>query len=224
MIQQFKKIKYIIHKPKKIQKKHPLLIMIHGYGSNEKNLFFLFKKYIPSNFFIISLRGLYEIHNNNHQGYHWYNINTKKSTKIEIDHNQMIKSKKQIIKFIKNIFIKYHNIDENKIWLCGFSQGAFLSNIIGLNKKYNIKYVISISGFILSNYIKNIIYNKETKFLITHGVYDKTISINIIKKFTSFLKKNTIQYLFKTYKQNHEINQKNYYDIIKWMLKNNIRE
>jgi len=50
--------------------KSPLILMIHGYGSNEQDLF-SFSRAIPENFTIISLRGDIEFQYNE---YAWYNI------------------------------------------------------------------------------------------------------------------------------------------------------
>ena len=50
--------------------KSPLIILIHGYGSNEKDLFSLID-YLPKEAYIISLRGPIELFNNS---YAWYDI------------------------------------------------------------------------------------------------------------------------------------------------------
>ena len=50
----------------------PLVIMLHGYGSNEDDLF-SFANHIPGNYKIISLRAPYSLP---FGGYSWYDINS----------------------------------------------------------------------------------------------------------------------------------------------------
>ena len=61
---------HLVRKSNLKNNKSPLLLMIHGYGSNEQDLF-SFSRAIPENFTIVSLRGDIEIQYN---GYAWYNI------------------------------------------------------------------------------------------------------------------------------------------------------
>ena len=51
-----KKLKYLINKPVSNQNKLKVIFLLHGYGSNEEDLYSL-KEIIPSNYVIISFRG-----------------------------------------------------------------------------------------------------------------------------------------------------------------------
>ena len=73
-----------IHKKSNLENSpSPLLLMVHGYGSNEQDLF-SFSRAIPEKFTIVSIRGDIEIQYN---GFAWYNItidfNGKKSYDIK---------------------------------------------------------------------------------------------------------------------------------------------
>ena len=50
-----KKLKYLINKPISNQNNLKVIFLLHGYGSNEEDLYSL-KEIIPSNYVIISLR------------------------------------------------------------------------------------------------------------------------------------------------------------------------
>lgn len=86
-------IKHIIKKP--INKKNypPLFLMIHGYGSNEKDLFSLHKD-IPEKFFIISIQGIYPM---SKEKYSWYNINFQDQKNLSIFHRLKIQLKKYLL-------------------------------------------------------------------------------------------------------------------------------
>ena len=58
-------------RPSCLQKKAPLLILLHGYGSNENDLF-SFADELPKELCVIALRAPHDIQPN---GYAWYAIN-----------------------------------------------------------------------------------------------------------------------------------------------------
>ena len=52
---------HIIREAKTSNEKAPLLILLHGYGSNEEDLF-SFASELPEEFFIVSVRAPYDLH------------------------------------------------------------------------------------------------------------------------------------------------------------------
>ena len=61
-------------------KSSPLVLMIHGYGINEDDLF-SFASDLPENYKIISLRAPYSLP---YGGFSWYDINLDNSSNIKI--------------------------------------------------------------------------------------------------------------------------------------------
>lgn len=210
------KIKYIIKKPYKKIKKPPLFLMLHGYGSNEKDMLHLTNK-IPSNFFIISLRGIYSLP---FGGYSWFKINFSEKKNPNINIKEAIISQKKINNFIKKAVLKY-NLDFNNIWICGFSQGAILSYSIAFNN--NFKKIIILSGFLHEKFYLNKKINnlKKTEFFISHGINDEIIPIDWARKSKIILENNKIKHTYNEYLESHKINEKNYKDLIKWIKNKN---
>ena len=66
-----KKLSYQISKPRKKKGELEVIFLLHGYGSNDDDLFSL-KEYIPSNYIIISLRAPSSL---GFGSYAWYSIN-----------------------------------------------------------------------------------------------------------------------------------------------------
>jgi len=64
-------LEYKIQEPKVILDKNPVLLLLHGYGSNEEDLF-SFATELPDNYYIISARAPYDLH---YGAYAWYAIN-----------------------------------------------------------------------------------------------------------------------------------------------------
>ncbi|WP_185869654.1 alpha/beta hydrolase [Blattabacterium cuenoti] len=211
-------IKYITKKS--IKKNSSLFLMLHGYGSNEKDLFFFLEKDIPENFFIISLQGIYS---NGINKYSWYDIDFSDEKKLI--HISQAKKTIQKISFFIDEAIKEYKLKKNEVWLCGFSQGAILSYSIAFIKPNIVKKVIALSGY-LENYIipkkinKKIYY--DLNFFISHGIYDTIIPIKKVKKGLKFLEKNQISYLYKEYESGHNINILNHKDLMNWIIKKNV--
>ena len=53
-------LQYLIKEPKIKLDKNPLLLLLHGYGSNEEDLF-SFANELPDNYYIISARAPYDL-------------------------------------------------------------------------------------------------------------------------------------------------------------------
>lgn len=217
-------IKHIKKEPIYINNnKISIFLLLHGYGADENDLFSIFNK-IPENFLVISLQGLYPMHNG---GFSWYEISLLSSNEIYINEKQAIKSSEEIIIFIKDIIYKYYKGKKTDIWICGFSQGAILSYYIALKYPYLINKVIILSGFPYNKILptitfNNILYINKLKFFITHGKYDNIISINLARnslKLINNLKINN--FFYKEYESGHTISQLNFQDLINWIYINN---
>jgi len=74
-------LEYLVREPKIKLDKNPLLVLIHGYGSNEEDLF-SFAAELPDEYYIVSARAPY---NMQYGSYAWYAITlmqTKKNFQI----------------------------------------------------------------------------------------------------------------------------------------------
>lgn len=61
---------YIIRESNNSVAKSPLLILLHGHGSNENDLF-SFSSQIPENWIVVSVRAPYKLSENS---YRWYDV------------------------------------------------------------------------------------------------------------------------------------------------------
>ncbi len=117
---------YIVHQPKIKTEKPPLIILLHGIGSNEEDLF-SFADELPGNFLVVSVRAPYALGAN---AYAWYHADFS-TDKPVLNKEEAEKSRNTIIQFI-NELKKQFVFDVKQIYLCGFSQGAIMSYSVGL--------------------------------------------------------------------------------------------
>ena len=94
---------YLIKEPKIILDKNPLLLLIHGYGSNEEDLF-SFANELPDTHYVISVRAPFDLQ---YGSYAWYAINFDADENKFSDLNQAKSSRDLIIHFIDELLQKY---------------------------------------------------------------------------------------------------------------------
>ncbi len=62
---------HLVREPKIKKDKNPLLLLLHGYGSNEEDLF-SFASELPEDYYVVSARAPYDMM---YGSYAWYAIN-----------------------------------------------------------------------------------------------------------------------------------------------------
>ena len=195
----------------------PLVIMLHGYGSNEDDLF-SFASDLPENYKIISLRAPYSLP---YGGFSWYDINLDNSSNFKINISQAKDSILKIKDFVENELKNKISFDINNICLIGFSQGTILSYALSLNYPNLFKRIIALSGKINMDLIDEVVKDYSSlKFFCSHGITDQVIPVNFSRESISWLKSQNISHTYKEYDMAHSVNQKNFYDLIDWMKLN----
>src|SRR5690606_14087578 len=121
----------------------PVLIMLHGYGSDENDLF-SFANELPEELFIISAKAPYTIMP---YGNAWYAINFDAEKGTWSDNEQGKNSRELIAKFIDEV-VAHSHVDKTNVSLLGFSQGAILSYATALTYPEKVKNIIALSGYI----------------------------------------------------------------------------
>ena len=204
-----KEIFHIVQKSN-LEDKSPLIILLHGYGSNEKDLF-SFKEFLPSEATIVSFRAPLELF----QGmYAWYQIYFENNVK-SFDEKSALFSKNLIVDKIKEITTRY-NCDNKRITLIGFSQGAILGFPVALMNNNLIKNLVALSGYVE----EKIIDFRSISFpniYISHGINDDVIPHLESKKTLQILSKNKIKYDYYEFIQGHGVNVDNLNSFLKWI-------
>ena len=200
---------FIERKSKKINS--PLIILIHGYGSNERDLFSLID-YFPNDAFVVSLRAPLKLFNDS---YAWYDIYLNGHKKF-YDHKAAALVRDELFKFIENLS-KNQNIDSENITLIGFSQGAILSHAISFSYPEKIKNIMALSGIVDEKIMKKTSLIPKTNIYISHGTNDNLIDYETSKESLNFYTGNDIEFKFESFEQGHGINQQNLESMMKWL-------
>lgn len=205
------KLNYITKKPNKITIETPILILLHGYGSNEEDLF-SFCPDLPEDWLIVSFRAPI---NTPYGGFCWYDIDFTNAEKF-INIEQAEKSIHLILEEI-SLIRKQYKITNGKVHLCGFSQGGIISYALALRNPQFFNKIACLSSYPEQKILQNIADKKSLshlRFFISHGIEDTVIPIDWGKKGYELLYDLNLYFSFREYHSGHGINSKNYQDLI----------
>lgn len=205
-------------KPSSKKGKAPLILLLHGYGSDQHDLF-SFAPELPDEYIVVSAKAPYQLQP---YGNAWYAINFDAQQGKFSDINQAVESKEKIIKFIEEL-IENYPIDQNQITLLGFSQGTILSFATAFSKPELIKNVVGLSGYIDTNMFDTTKLDKgQLKHLSiynSHGSVDQVIPVEWARKNKDFFKKYDLDYTYEEYPVGHGVNPQNFQSLKNWLLK-----
>ena len=206
-----------ITRPSSLKDNAPLLIMCHGYGSVENDLF-SFATELPEVLFIISLRAPYAMQP---YGNAWYTINFDADKGKWSDNEQAKQSVDLISEFI-DYACKTYAVDSDNVTLLGFSQGTILSYAVALTYPKKVKNIVALSGYINEDILPEQINESDVShlnFFCSHGSVDQVIPVDWAQKAPVFLKALHINHVYSEYPVGHGVAPQNFYDLKAWLVK-----
>lgn len=188
----------------------PLLLLLHGYGSNEADLF-SFASYIPAQYHVVSLRAPLVMSS---ESYAWFPIHFTESMERWTNPEEVSKATSFIAAFL-SFYQEKGSFDKNRIYLMGFSQGAMLSYAVGLSTK-SVKGIAALSGYIDPRVVA-VNNNSIASIYVSHGTEDMVVPYDWAEQSVAKLKEYGFLPEFHAYPQGHGINQDNLTSIIHWL-------
>ena len=206
---------YLIQEPKVKHDKNPLLLLLHGYGSNEEDLF-SFATELPNDSYVISVRAPYDLQP---YGHAWYAIHFDADENKFSDNVQAKQSLELIAGFIDEI-VKQYPIDAKNVTLIGFSQGAILSYATALTYPEKVAKVVALSGYFNQEIIPEVIDTKaisHLKFFVSHGSVDQVIPVEWARKAKPALENLGLEVEYHEYPVGHGVAPQNFFDFKNWL-------
>ncbi|TXD85023.1 alpha/beta fold hydrolase [Subsaximicrobium wynnwilliamsii] len=206
-----------ITRPSSLKDNAPLLIMLHGYGSDENDLF-SFAQELPEELFIISLKAPYAMQP---FGNAWYAINFDAQQNKWNDVEQAVASRDLIANFIDEACAEFP-VDKSNLTLLGFSQGTILSYAVALSYPEKVKNVIALSGYVSEDMLKDDLSSKDYShldFYCSHGSVDQVIPVEWARKAPKFLNALNIKHSYAEFPTGHGVAPQNFYELRSWLGK-----
>lgn len=204
-------LEYYVSEGNNTEKDPPIVIMLHGYGSNENDLIGLVNK-LPASYRVISVRAPIKLGDGS---FCWYNLD---KTKESFTHNssEVYLARRQIHRFIMAIRYRYKS---DKIYLLGFSQGTAMCYDVALTYPELVKGVVALSGKLLpesrNSHDSNTKYNNLQVF-IGHGVHDNVLSLFSAREAVTILRELGAKFSYNEYPIGHEISANEIDDLLEW--------
>ncbi len=192
----------------------PLLLLLHGVGSNEHDLFAL-APFLDERFLIISVRAPNTLEPGS---YAWFEVNFTPQGPI-IDPAQAEASRKALIAFLDEAVTAY-GANPKQIYLMGFSQGAIMSASVALTRPELLAGVVLMSGRILPE-IQSLMAPSEQHaglpFLVVHGTSDLVLPVHHSRASHQLLSSLPVELTYHEYSMGHEISQESLSDVMAWL-------
>lgn len=195
-------------------KKSPLLLVLHGLGADENDLFGL-APYLDERFFIVSPRAPFSLP---YGGYAWFELVIQPNN-IGFNVKEFEQSREIILEFVGELIAK-HDLDAKKVYLCGFSQGAIMSLSVLLTEPEKFAGVVAMSGRAMPEMLpeqKDFDALKDFPVLVTHGIYDPVLPIENGRATNEILSRLPVDLEYKEYGMAHEISQESLRDVTNWL-------
>ncbi|SDU01145.1 phospholipase/carboxylesterase [Polaribacter sp. Hel1_33_78] len=206
-------LQYIVREPKTEIQNPPLLILLHGYGSNEQDLF-SFAEELPDELLIVSVRAPYNL---GAGSYAWYAINFDDVNGKFSDLKQAKTSLDKIAVLIDEIKQKYKT-NTDKTFLLGFSQGAILSYSLSFFYPNKVQNIIALSGYVNMELLPSSISKEiKTNYYCSHGTVDQVLPVDWARKSKPFLDNLGLKNIYSEYPVGHGVAPQNFYSFKSWI-------
>lgn len=193
----------------------PVVFLLHGYGSDEEDLF-SFAPELPDDLFVISVRAPHRLQP---FGYAWYAINFNAERGKWSDLEQAAESREAIAVFIGEA-IEAYGLDSNRINLLGFSQGAILGYALALSNPERFKSLVALSGYIDPGMLRPDFRSKDHSRLqiyASHGQLDMVIPPEWAQQASKLLSEMKIDHKYEEYPVGHGVSGENLASFRRWM-------
>ena len=191
--------------------------MIHGYGSNEQDLF-SFVPTLPEDWLVVSFRAPRDANNG---GFAWFDIDFMSEENF-LDVPQAEDAVKQVLENILKVS-NHYGLTNNKTHLCGFSQGGMIVYSLALHYPELFSKIALLSTFPEDRLLKDIVKDKKKlehlRFFVSHGTDDAAIPLEWAKKGAELLYDLSAYFSFREYMAGQGVNQKNYIDLMDFFKK-----
>ncbi len=174
-----------------------ILFIIHGYGDSGGGILQAFDGFIEDfDKFLLIAPDAPNAHGYSN-GYEWFNLEEAYADRSQVE-TVFAKGVNDVIylqQFIESEAKKY-NLPFNKVFLAGFSQGAFIVNHLALTSTIPFAGIISLSGGVSLKGLemaKINPVNNLNEFCIIHGAKDIVVQPSVSQHSADFLTKNKIK-------------------------------
>jgi phospholipase/carboxylesterase len=192
----------------------PLLVLLHGIGSNEDDLYSL-APYLDGRLMVVSARAPVVM---GAASFGWFNIEFTPQGMVA-DVEQADESRRLILKFIDEL-IETYNADPACVFLMGFSQGAMMSLSAALTRPDKVAAVAAMSGRLPAQALAHLSAPDGLRgmpIFVAHGTYDPVLPIENGRECREKLGALPVELTYREYPMGHEVSMESLRDVAAWL-------
>jgi len=199
----------------------PLLLLLHGVGSHEGDLFGL-APYLDPRIHILSLRAPYTLAPGS---YAWFEVQFPPQGPV-IQPEQAEASRKALVHFIEQAPAHYQ-ADPREVYLLGFSQGAILSLALTLTRPDLLAGVVAMSGRTvpelfsqdgpLAGHLAPREQLENFPLLVVHGTQDQVLPVRYGRDTCDCFAALPVKLTYKEYDMPHSVSEESLRDAAAWL-------
>ena len=192
----------------------PLLVLLHGIGSNEDDLYSL-APYLDGRFMVVSARAPVVM---GAGSFGWFNIELTPRAMVA-DLEQAERSRLLVLKFIDEL-IETYQADPACVFLMGFSQGAMMSLSVALTRPDKATGVVAMSGRLPSQALAQFSAPEALRgmpIFVSHGIYDPLLPIDYGRDCREKLEALPVELTYREYPMGHEVSMESLRDVAAWL-------
>jgi phospholipase/carboxylesterase len=186
-----------------------LLVLLHGLGSNEEDLFALAPDLGP-NLTIVSLRAP---HDYAYGGYAWFDVVWDENG-ISFDSEQALQSVKELSTRVKDIQVEL-GYERRQTILGGFSQGAMMAIGLMFLEPSICAEAVMLSGCIVPSFVQPGV-RLDARIFMSHGKLDQVLPVELGRQAANVLREHGAKVEYHEYPIAHEVSLPCLRDIQAW--------
>ncbi len=187
---------------------HPLLVLLHGFGSDEKDLMGI-RPYIDPKWGVVSIRAPFR----EGAGFRWYSLNPGPSQ----DNQEMEESIRALKGWFAQIPQQFPQASLDQLVISGFSQGAAMALMLGLfYSPYPPRGIGVLSGYLPEPPASLNLWRKIPVFW-GHGMQDAVLPFQLAETGESQLVEHHLDVAFHSYPMGHAVIDEELGDFMQWL-------
>jgi phospholipase/carboxylesterase len=190
---------------------YPLLVFLHGHGSNEERALRLAPRLSRRNYVAIGLRGPHRVDCDDfrHPGFTW---------PVDGSNDSLLED--YVISAVEQTR-RYYHIHSERIFLCGICEGAAIAYRLGLTFPEKLGGVISLNGTMPAPGPGRPLFRlpelRQLKVLIGHGIANSVVPLSLAQRDYMALYAAGLDVKIQTYPTTHKLHSDMLRDVNRWI-------
>jgi len=186
------------------------LLMLHGYGANEADLFMLAAD-LPGNLYPVALRASLDTP---FGGYAWFPLHVDNDGNIDARPEDVRQALTDLEKRMQQIL---RQLNRQQAALLGFSQGGMMAYMLADRHPQKFPLVAALSTYLPGAYALQA--DIKPQLFVSHGLYDDVIPVDKARESIERLRRHGYTPHYIEYPTGHYLSEENIRDLALWFDK-----